>query len=145
MLEWHLKETGHLRDDTMTLKDTHMYFSRKTLIKKLMRRHNCESLRPKIKEVRLPFSKAVAKIPVREAKDVMVSLLADPRVRDEDCLFFEDDPFCPPPDDVVYLEDLNTGDAYLSTYDEMIKEKGEVLLPVCMCMDGAVTCLHSYS
>ena len=83
MLEWHLKETGHLRDDSMTLKDTKKYFSRATLLKKLAKRYNCEALAPKLKRVRLPSSKAVASIPCREAKDVIVSLLTDPRVEDE--------------------------------------------------------------
>ena len=50
MLEWHLKETGHLRDDSMTLKDTKKYFSRATLLKKLAKRYNCEALTPKLKQ-----------------------------------------------------------------------------------------------
>ena len=72
MLEWHLKETGHLRDDSMTLKDTKKYFSRATLLKKLAKRYNCEGLTPKLKKVRLPSSKSVVSIPCREAKDVIV-------------------------------------------------------------------------
>ena len=92
MLEWHLKETGHLKDASMRLKDTKSYLSRATLLKKLTKRYNCEALQPKLKKVRLPFSKAVASIPCREAKDVIVSLLTDPRVRNKDYLFFNKDP-----------------------------------------------------
>ena len=138
-LEWHLRETGHLRDETMTLKDSHDYFTRQTLMKRLFKRYNCEVLRPKIKKVKLPFFKSVASIPCRDAKDVIVSLLTDPRVKDEDCLFFNDNPLAPPPHPVIVLEDLNTGDAFLKSHERMIKEKGEVLLPVIMYIDGAVT------
>ena len=137
-LEWHLKETGELQH-WQTLKDTDKYKARETLIKDLSNRYNCQALKPKIKKVRLPFSKSVANIPVREAKDVIVSLLTDPRIRDKDYLFFDNDPLAAPPEHIIHLEDLNTGDAYLKTFDEMIKEKGEVLLPVPMYIDGAVT------
>ena len=138
-LEWHLRETGHLRDATMTLKDTPKYFTRPTLMKRMMKRYKCEALIPKIRKVKLPFAKSVASIPVRNAKDVIVSLLTDPRVDDKDYLFFGDDPLAPPPDPVVHLEDLNTGDAFLKSHEAMIKNKGEVLLGVPMCIDGAVT------
>ena len=80
-LEWHLRETGELRDETMTLKDTPDCFSRETVMKRLFKRHNCAALTPQIRKVRLPFSKSVASIPVRDAKDVIVSLLTDPRVK----------------------------------------------------------------
>ena len=87
----------------------------------------------------MPNSKSVVNIPVRNAKDVIVSLLTDPRIGDDDYLFFDDDPLAEPPENPIHLEDLNTGDAYLATYKEMIEEKGEVLLPVPIYIDGAVT------
>ena len=138
MLEWHLKQIGVLKDH-QTLKDTKEYWTRETLIKKLMQRYNGTPLQPKIKKVRLPFSKSVAQIPVRDARDVIVSLLTEPRIKDEDMLFFNDDPLARPPKRVIHLEDLNTGDAYLKTFEAMIEEEGEVLLPVPFYIDGAVT------
>ena len=108
-------------------------------MKRLSKRYNCGALAPKIRKVRLPFSKSVASIPVCEAKDVIVSLLTDPRVKQSDYLFFDDNPLAPPPHPIVYLEDLNTGDAFLKSHERMIKEKGQVLLPVPMYIDGAVT------
>ena len=138
MLEWHLKETGDLKH-WQTIKDTPNYVTRETLMKRLSKRYNCEAMKPKIKKVRLPFSKSVAHIPVRDAKDAILSLLTDPRIQDDDYLFFDDDPLAPPPVNVKFLEDLNTGDAYLKTFEKMIEEKGEVLLPVPMYIDGAVT------
>ena len=81
----------------------------------------------------------MANTPVRNAKDVILSLLADPRMEDDDCLFFDDDPLAGPPEKLIHLEDLNTGDACIKTYEKMTEEKGEVLLPVPMYIDGAVT------
>ena len=91
---------------------------------RLSKRCSCQALHPKIKKVRLPFSKSVAHIPVRDAKDATLSLLTDPRTQDDDYLFFDDDPLAPPPVNVKCLEDLNTGDAYLKTFEKMIS-KGE--------------------
>ena len=62
----------------------------------MMKRYHCEALTAKIRKVKLPFAKSVASIPVRDAKDVIVSLLTDPRVDDKDYLFFGDDPLAPP-------------------------------------------------
>ena len=66
-------------------------------------------------------------------------MLTDPRIQDKDYLFFNDDPLAPPPNPVVHLEDLNTGESFLKSHEEWIKEKGEVLLPVVVYIDGAVT------
>jgi hypothetical protein len=139
LLEWHLRETGHLRDQTMTLKDTNEYFSRETLMKKLFKRHGCEPLKPRIKKVKLPHSNYVASVPIRDARDVIASLLTDPRTKQEDYLFFDGDPLASPPEPVVHLEDLNTGDAYLKTHKALIKEPNEILLPLVLYIDGAVT------
>ena len=139
ILEWHLREIGHLPGQEFTLKDAKDYSTYETLMKNLSKRYNCDALKPEIKKVRLPNSKSVVNIPVRNAKDVIVSLLTDPRIGDDDYLFFDDDPLAEPPENPIHLEDLNTGDAYLATYEEMIEEKGEVLLPVPIYIDGAVT------
>ena len=77
MLEWHPKEMGHLKQ-WQSLKDTTECVTRKTMMKSLSKRCNCDALHPKIKKVRLPFSKSVAHIPVRDAKDAVLSLLTDP-------------------------------------------------------------------
>ena len=89
--------------------------------------------------MRLPSSKAVVSIPYSDAADCIVSLLADPRFQDEDFLFFHDDPLAPPPEKVTYLKDLNTGKAYLSSYQQMITKPNQVLLPVIFYIDGATT------
>ena len=45
----------------------------------------------------------------------------------------------PPPEKITYLSDLNTGDAYLKSYQQMITHDRQVLLPVPLYIDGAVT------
>ena len=138
VMEWHLKETGKLRDHE-TLGEADGYYHRATLMKKLLPRYNLLQMVPTEKKVRLPSSRAVVSIPVRNAADCIVSLLTDPRFEDSDYLFFGDDPFAPPPERVTYLADLNTGDAYLKSYEKMITHDRQVLLPVPLCIDGAVT------
>ena len=138
VMEWHLKETGKLRDHE-TLGDAIGYHHRATLMKKLLPRYNLLPMVPKEKKVRLPSSRAVVSIPVRDAADCIVSLLTDPRFQDSDYLFFGDDPLAPPPEKVTYLSDLNTGDAYLKSYEKMITHDRQVLLPVPIYIDGAVT------
>ena len=57
ILQWHLKETGHLLEHE-TLKDTTKYEHRHNLLKKLTPRYHMEGMFPRIKRVTLPSSKA---------------------------------------------------------------------------------------
>ena len=138
VLEWHLKESGKLRRHEK-LKDAESYYQRGTLMKRLIPRYNLSAMLPKEKKVKLPSSKAVVSIPIRDAGDCIVSLLTDPRFRDSDYLFFDDNPLAPPPKNITYLADLNTGDAYRRTYEKMITHDRQVLLPVIIYIDGATT------
>ena len=138
VLEWHLKETNHLQA-TESLKDSDKYFLRNTIMKQLLKRYNMEAMLPKVKQLTLPHSKAVVSIPYRDAKDCIVSSLTDPRVEDHHYLFFNQDPLAPPPEKVTYLEDLNTGEAYLETYRKLVTKPNEAILPISFYIDGAVT------
>ena len=138
LLTWYLKEIGHLREHE-TLNDTDEYFHRKTLMDRLVPRYNMSSMMPVLKKVTLPSSKAVVEIPCRQAADCIVHLLTDPRVEDADYLFFQDDPLAPPPENITYVADLNTGDAYLKSYQQKITKPNQVLLAVPMYIDGCST------
>ena len=138
ILEWHLKETGHLTQ-LESLKDTPFYTHREPLLDDLHKRYNVEKLKPKIKKVRLPFSKAVVKIPYRKAAECISSLLTEPRIKDEDMLFHGDSPWGSPPETVTTISDLNTGSAFLKTHKHLIKKKNEVLVMVPFYIDGAST------
>ena len=47
----------------------------------------CNSLETTMKKVRLPSSKAVVSVPCHDAGECIVSLLTDPRIKDDDYLF----------------------------------------------------------
>ncbi len=138
VMEWHLKECGKLQQHEK-MGDQQEYQSRKTLMQYLLTRYNLHNMRPKMRTIRLPSSKAVVQVPYREAADCIVSLLTDPRFDDQDFLFFHDDPRLPPPENITHLADLNTGEAYLKTYEKRITKPNQVLLPVVFYIDGAVT------
>ncbi len=138
VLEWHLHQTRHLREHE-TLKDTDAYCHRSTLIKQMLKRYNREQLVPTVSKVKLPYSKAVVSVPIRQAQDCIVSLLTDPRAQDTDFLFWNNDPLATPPETVTWLADLNTGDAYLETYKKRITKPNQVLLPIIIYIDGAST------
>ena len=138
LLEWHLKETQHLREHE-SLKDTPKYFHRETLMKKLIERYNMKAMLPKIKRLRLPHSKAVVHVPYRDVKDCIVSLLTDPRVRNKDYLFFNKDPTAKPPEKVTFIEDINTGEAFLASHRKYCTQPNQVPLGIIFYIDGAVT------
>lgn len=139
VLEWHLKEANLLAPHE-TLKHTQEYTNREAMMKKLIKRYNLEALLPVPKVVGLPFAKANVVIPCTDVQDAIVSLLTDPRFEPEDYLFFGDDPRAKPPEQMVWLEDLNTGDAHLRTYETLVTDpQRQVLLPIVMYMDGATT------
>ena len=49
----------------------------------------------------------------QNARDLVVSLLTDPRLSDDDFLYLDDDPLKPPPEGgFTYIEDINTGKDY---------------------------------
>ena len=55
-------------------------------------------------------------------------------------IFFGNDPLAPPPAQLNMIKDLNTGKAYLKTYQKLITKLGkQVLLPVIFYIDAATT------
>ena len=140
MLAWHLRRSGKLESrESVTRK-----FSNLTK-KKLHEKPRIMFNRPKnrysqISEIVLPHSKSRAKIVWNHAQNVIESLLTDPRIRDEDYLWFGDNPISPPPDSQDYIGDLNTGKAHAESYHKCITQPGkQVLLPVLFYIDGAST------
>jgi hypothetical protein len=139
-MEWHFQANGQIREHQSVGKHPD-FVSRPKLYKLLRERYNSDPTKYNlIEEITLPFSKARAKIVYNDAEAVMQSLLTDPRIRDDDYGFFNDDPFAPPPEDLDYIGDLNTGLSYLKTYQKLIKDPTkEILLPIPFYCDGAVT------
>ena len=139
VLEWHLKGRHELEAHE-TLKHAPGYSNRTTIIKKLLKRFNLEGMLPIPKSIRLPFSRANVTIPCIDVQECIVSLLTDPRFDATDYLFFDEDPLQPPPEQVTWISDLNTGEAHLKTYEKLVTDpKRQVLLPIVMYIDGATT------
>lgn len=145
LMDWHLKESNVIRDH-QSLADAQGYTGRDALMKELAVRCNMTmgSKFPKTRQVRLPHSKAVVRIVYHEATDVMTSLLTDPRMKDEDYFFHDNDPLATPPHTCSVIGDMNTARAFLDSHHELIKEEREVLLPTPIYIDGTATGQFSY-
>ena len=141
LMEWHHREKGDISEHE-TLKhvgNVDEYISRENILDRLKDRYNMRGKFPKQEDLTLPFSKAKVKITVHSAWDCVESLLTDPRVNDEDYNFRDGDPFAPPPENMIKIGDLSTGLAYKQAYDKFITKPRQVLLPIIMYIDGAVT------
>ncbi|CAB9525480.1 hypothetical protein SEMRO_1682_G290880.1 [Seminavis robusta] len=131
-MEWHFKECGKLAEH-QSLGECKEFISRKKLMKKLKTRYNMGKKYAQPIEKVLPHTKSKVKIYRRHARDLVESLLTDPRWKDEDWLFFdnengEPDPFAPPPNDLKQIGDLNTGLAYRETYKKLITKPDKQIL-----------------
>ena len=117
------------------------FITRKHLIKKLNERYNMDKAKPvQLTNLRLPFSGSRINLVIQDAKYQIQLLLTDPRIKDNDYLFFDDNPFAPPPNDFTEVADINSGRCYRETYKHLIKDPSkQVLLPIIFYMDGAVT------
>jgi len=139
IMEWHLKETGELRRHE-SMGQTYKFLSRQKLFKDLRERYNTTNKYSLVKKLVLPSSKARVNVVYNDARAVLQSLLTDPNIRDEDYLFFNDDPFAPPPDKLDYIADLNTGLSYTATYKKLITKPGkQILFPCVKYADGCAT------
>ena len=117
------------------------FISRKKLFSFLHDRYNyLPNSRQTVQEITLPHSKAKAKLVINNLEAEISSLLNDPRILEEDYLFFGNNPMNPPPANINYVGDLNTGRAYLETHKRLITPgTNQVLLPVLFYIDGANT------
>ncbi len=128
--QWHLE---HL--------EAKQLIQQTALLEKLKVCYNMENNQPKVlHHLKLPHSQARINLVVQDARYQIQSLLTDPRIHDEDYLFFNDNPFEPPPEEFEYVSDINTGRCYRETYNQLITDPTkQVLLPMIFYMDGAVT------
>ena len=140
IMKWHFFSMQKiLRHQRMS--DTSHFFNRNGLYKYLFSRYHMDGGRYNIeKEITLPSSAATVKIILHDAMASFESLLTDPRIKDEDYLFFDNDPFAPPPSHIPIISDVNTGKVYTETYKKLItKPDKQILLPVIFYIDGAAT------
>ena len=125
--------------------DANNLLSREVLMKQLKTRYGTKDSEPFEKKCHLPFTEADIKVVCHDFLGQVRSSLADPRIKDEDYLFHNDDPFEGPPRDLEYVGDINTGRAFQETYDKLIAPKPftsdgrkKVPLPLLFYQDGVV-------
>lgn len=143
LMLWHLQASNKLREH-QTLKDYPQFIGRKTMIKRLINRYNFENKMPAQKVVKLPVSGTIVKVTCHDTKASIQRLLTDPRINPKDYLFWDGIPTNPPPENLDYIKDLNTGQAYLQTHAILITKEGQQLLPIIIYTDGtAVSHFHN--
>jgi hypothetical protein len=138
MMLWHYRENGTL-DEFEGLKDVIGHVSRDTLLTTLKKRYNMEAKFPVTKPTTLPYSLAEVKLVCHDAWGCFESLLSDPRLTDDDFLFFNNDPLSDPPENIPVISDLNTGRAFREAHKLYKKKPNQIPLPVTLYMDGANT------
>ena len=138
MMEWHLKASGKMGQNA-TLRDSPHFIGREAMLKRLAKRHNVEGKMPYEWRTTLPVSGHSVKITCHDALEQIQSLLINPRIKDEDYLFYNDDPLAspPPPEERTHVKDLNTGQAHIDTHAKLIgKADNKQLLPIVGSMSG---------
>jgi hypothetical protein len=126
----HSKEPVHEKED---------YTPRDALLTKLLQRYNIKSCMPFKKRVKTPSGDLIDLV-LHDFGSQVMSLLTDPRLADDDYLFFNEDPLCPPPDDLDFVNDINTGRAFIQTWKAKVRiGSNQMLLPIIWYIDGAVT------
>ena len=120
--------------------------SEKELMNRLRKRYNMEDTRPYEVKCELPISGVSVKVPCFDAGAMFRDLLTEPQIKEEDYLFFGDDPTAPPPEEWLELRDINSGLAYRETYNQLIRPnprtksgRFKVLIPVLGYQDATVT------
>jgi len=144
ILEWHHREKGDIseRDTLKHVSNVDKYHSRKTMIEILRNRYNLTNKGAKKSTITLPNSKAKVTLTFHNAWDCIESLLTDPRVKDSDYAFHQNNPLSPPPPVSMdgNISELHTARAYYDAYQKFIQFPGkQVLLPIVMYIDGAIT------
>ena len=139
-MRWHLVSQNLLHPRDSLAKSSH-YVSRKKVYDYLRKRYNRDTGFGIKTQLVLPGSKSRANMITNDAAKVIQQLLIDPRVRPEDYLFNDkNDPFAPPPADLDYIADLNTGKSYIETWKKLVTKPGkQILCPLLLYIDGAAT------
>lgn len=149
VMEWHYRASGELPPQ-QRLGDVPGYISRDKMFAMLYKRymvnpaynHDKTPRYYQVKTTVLPVSKAKVDIVYHDARDIIVSLLTDPRFSDDDYLHHDpDNPLAPPPEGgFPWYSDINTSKSYTKTYEKLITDPTkQMLVPIFMYIDGAIT------
>jgi len=141
VIEWHFRSAGYLRQHE-SVSSLPEYISRQRIFSLLYQRYGLANMVNIPKEIILPSSHVKATIVTNNTYWCIQSLLSEPRICDDDYLFFNNNPLSQPPNfkDINEIGDINTGKAYLESYNKLITKPGkQVLLPIIFYTDGTAT------
>jgi hypothetical protein len=138
VMEWYFVQSGLMGVNDPVGQCPH-FISRQKLLERLRIRYHMDHQYATPTTILLPHSRSKVDVWKKLARDNVLSLLTDPRWSDKDWLYFGDDPFAAPPENSPFVDDLNTGDAYRETYKKLITKERQILVPVLLYIDGAVT------
>ena len=126
LFDWHIEYLGATKK-----------VEEKTLLNRLRKCYNMEATMPYEVKCELPVSGVTLKVPCHDAGAMFCDLLTEPKIQEDDYLFFDDNPAAPPPEEWLELRDINTGLAYRETYNRLIRPNPitpsgriKVLIPV---------------
>ena len=126
IFKWHM---DHLKTSNTV--------SAEILHKTLLERHNLGPTLPVEKETYLPHSGETVHIACHDAKAMEVDLLSDPRLCDDDYLFYNDDPYADPPEEWTKVGDVDSGLAHRVTWEKLIQPE-----PYTPCGRKKILCPH---
>jgi hypothetical protein len=133
-MEWHLKETKAIaRHETLGKKVSYA-----EEVFKLLKRYNVNPDLYNITKRRTLLPPNPLSTSSAYARALVTSILTDPRLEDKDYLFFDDDPFKPPPIS-FYVADINTG----LTCETITDPSKQMLIMLPCYIDGATTGQYS--
>jgi len=114
--------------------------TRNKLMSILEERYNMKKSKPFVKSMQLPYSKACIDLVCHNFLAEVQALLTDPRIEEDDYLFYDDNnPFEPPPEAFTTIGDINTGRSFRETFKELIKDPlKQKLLPIIFYLDGTI-------
>lgn len=138
VLLWYLRTSGKIQPNEQ-LKDNNEHVSRSVLLDQLSARYNMEDKFPTQKAVILPFTGTKVDLVTYDAAACIESLLSDPRLKDSDFLFYDNDPYAEVPVHKPMYGDVNTGMAHIEAIRKYKKAPNQVVLPIIMYIDGATT------
>ena len=117
---------------------------------RLVSRYNLADTLPIERKITLPYSKLEMKIPCHDAKSMVMCMLTDPRIKDEDYLFFNNNPLEGIPPGFNKLADINSGLCYRETYKQLIEPqpytqcgRRRILMPFIFYFDGSAIGAYS--
>ena len=135
VMHWHFRANGDVHMHEMA--SSRHFLSRHDLYRFLKKRCNRDTGYGIVNELVLPSRKSRVRMVTNDTAKIIQSLLTRPENKGKDYLIYDHDPFKPPPKDLDYIADANTGRCHSETYDALITDPStQVLLQLQGACDG---------